>query len=60
MPDLNDFHAFKSTTSGISGSSSRRSSTGGGGDGGNGDGAGTLLWVAAILSLLWIISIFFS
>lgn len=57
MPDLNDFCAFKSTTSSSSGSKSHGGSSGGGG---NGDYAGSLLWVAAVISLIWIISVFFS
>ena len=57
MPDLNDFYAFKSTTFSSGGSGSHEGNSGGGGNGGC---AGTLLWVAAILSLLWIIGILFG
>ena len=57
MPDLNDFYAFKSTTSSSESSGSRGGNSSGGGNGGC---AGTLLWVAAILSLLWIIGILFG
>ena len=57
MPDLNDFYVFKSTTSSNGGSGSHGGSSG---SGGNGGCAGTLLWVAAILSFLWIIGILFG
>ena len=54
MPDLNDYHAFTSTSSGrTSGGGSNGSSGGGGGKEGC---AGTLVWVFAIVSLLWIIA----
>ena len=45
MPDLNDFHAFKST----SGCSS------GGGSGFGGGGSGCLSWVLVCLAILWVI-----
>jgi len=41
MPDLNDFHAFKSTS-------------GGGGSGG-GCGSGCVTWILVGLAILWII-----
>jgi len=41
MPDLNDFHAFKSTS-------------GGGGTGGGG-GSGCFTWILVGLAILWII-----
>jgi len=47
MPDLNDFHAFMSTSSGSNDSGSNSGS-------GNG-GEGKFLYVAAIVSLIWII-----
>ena len=47
MPDLNDFYAFKSTSSG------NHSSSSGGGGGGCLE---TLTWAAGIISLLWVIS----
>ena len=54
MPDLNDYHAFTSTSSGrTSGGGSNGSSGGGGGKEGC---AGTLVWIFAIVSLLWIIA----
>ena len=54
MPDLNDYHAFTSTSSGrTSGGGSNGSSGGGGGKEGC---AGTLVWVSVIVSLLWIIA----
>ena len=46
MPDLNDFYAFKSTSSG------ERSSNSGGDSGGC---LGVLTWAAGIISLLWVI-----
>ena len=46
MPDLNDFYAFKSTSSG------NHSSSSGGGGGGC---LGALTWAAGIISLLWVI-----
>jgi len=48
MPDLNDFHAFMSTSSGSNGSGSNRGGSGNGGE-------GKSLYVAAIVSLIWII-----
>ena len=41
MPDMNDFHAFKSTS-------------GGGGSGG-GCGSGCVTWILVGLAILWII-----
>jgi len=58
MPDLNDFYAFKSTSSG-SGSSGRGNNNSNG-SGGNEGCASVMLWVAAILSLLWIIGTLFG
>ena len=52
MPDLGDYHAFISTSSGGSGSRSSGSSSGDSGDPGC---AGCLTWFMAIVSLLWII-----
>ena len=40
MPDLNDFHAFQSTS---------------GGSGGAGSSGGCLTWILAGLAILWII-----
>lgn len=42
MPDLNDFHAFKSTS-------------GGGGSYGGGGGPGCFTWVLIGLAILWVI-----
>ncbi len=53
MPDLNDYHAFTSTSSGHSGGSGSNGSSSGGGNEGC---AGTFVWVFAIVSLLWIIA----
>lgn len=48
MPDLNDFYAYKITTSGSNNSSSGRNSSI--------DGCGSpIIWIAAIISVLWII-----
>ena len=58
MPDLNDFYAFKSTSSG-SGSSGRGNDNSNG-SGGNEGCAGVMLWVTAILSILWIIGTLFG
>lgn len=52
MPDLGDYHAFISTSSGGSGSRSSGSSSGDSGDSGC---AGCVTWFMAIVSLLWII-----
>ena len=52
MPDLGDYHAFISTSSGSSGSRSSGSSSGDSGDPGC---AGCVTWFIAIVSLLWII-----
>ena len=52
MPDLGDYHAFISTSSGGSGSRSSGSSSGDSGDPGC---AGCVTWFMAIVSLLWII-----
>ena len=41
MPDLNDFHAFKSTS--------------GGGVSGGGCGSGCVTWILVGLAILWII-----
>ena len=57
MPDLNDFYAFKSTSSGNNSSGSNRGSSGGGNDG---DEECKFLYVAAIISLIWIIAKLFS
>lgn len=43
MPDLNDFHAFQSTSGGSSGG------------GGSGSSVGCLTWILAGLAMLWII-----
>lgn len=40
MPDLNDFHAFKSTS---------------GGSSGGGGGSGCFTWILVGLAILWII-----
>lgn len=53
MPDLNDYHAFTSTSSGHSGGGKSSSSNGGGS--GNEGCAGVLAWFFAIGSLVWII-----
>ena len=53
MPDLNDYHAFTSTSSGRSGGGDSNDSTEG--EGGNEGCAGTFVWIFAIVSLLWII-----
>ena len=51
MPDLNDFYAFKMTSSGSGGSNHKSSN-----QGGNGDGcSNAFVWIAAIVSVLWII-----
>ena len=47
MPDMNDFHAFKSTSSG--GSSS-----------GGGCSGSVLLWIMIIVGVLWLIGKFVS
>lgn len=51
MPDLNDYHAFTSTSSGRSSGAGPNSSGGGGNEG----CAGVLAWALAIGSLVWII-----
>lgn len=53
MPDLNDYHAFTSTSSGRSGGGKSNGLNGGSGNEGC---AGVLAWVFAIVSLLWIIA----
>lgn len=58
MPDLGDFYAFKSTSSGGGNSGGGHNNSSGGG--GNSGCASVLLWVAAILSLLWVIGTFFG
>lgn len=47
MPDLNDFHAFQSTSGGGGGGS--------GGSGGRGCGGGIFTWILVIAVILWII-----
>ena len=51
MPDLNDFYAFKMTSSSSSGSSYKNNNQGGSGDG----CSNAFVWIAAIISILWII-----
>lgn len=51
MPDLNDYHAFTSTSSGRS--NGDRSNSSSGGEGGNEGCAGTFVWIFAIVSLFW-------
>ena len=48
MPDLNDFHAFQSTSGGSSGS------------GGTGCSGGCFTWILAGLMALWIIGKLFT
>lgn len=50
MPDLNDFYAFKMTSSGGSSGSGRNTNTGGGNGGGT--GCATALIVLAIIGWL--------
>lgn len=45
MPDLNDFHAFQSTS---------------GGSGGTGCSGGCLPWILGVLAFLWIIGKLFG
>ena len=52
MPDLNDYHAFTSTSSGRAGGGRSNSSNGGSGNEGY---AAVLVWIFALGSLLWII-----
>lgn len=47
MPDINDFHAFKSTSSG-------------GSSGGSGCSGSVLLWIMIIIGVLWLIGKFAS
>lgn len=47
MPDINDFHAFKSTSSG-------------GSSGGSGCSGSVLLWIMTIIGVLWLIGKFAS
>lgn len=54
MPDLNDYHAFTSTSS--SRSSGGKSSGSGSNRGGNEGCAGIFVWIFAIGSLLWLIT----
>lgn len=53
MPDLNDYHAFTSTSSGRTVGGGSNGSSGGGGR--NEGCASAFVWVFAIFSLLWII-----
>lgn len=48
MPDLDDFHAFMSTTGKNSGGNSNGSS-------GGGSSSGCLPWILAIITLFWIV-----
>lgn len=48
MPDLNDFHAFQSTSGGS------------GNGGGAGSSGGCLTWILAGLAVLWIIGKLFA
>lgn len=53
MPDLNDFYAFKMTSSNNGGGNK----SGGNGSGGNGSSgnANLLVWIVAIICILWIV-----
>lgn len=48
MPDLNDFYAFKMTSS----NNGDGNKSGGNGSGGN---ANLLVWIVAIICILWIV-----
>lgn len=50
MPDINDYHAYKSTSGGSGGSS------GGGGGGGKGFGCGWIVIVIVVLMLFFFIA----
>lgn len=56
MPDLDDFYAFNSTSSG----GGSGSNGGGSGSGGNEGCLSVFIWAAAILSLIWIIGALFG